>query len=226
MQGLGMQQDRTIGLQAYEQAAIQGSPEAALQLGIIAATGGDAPIDYEKAAYWYQQAAEAGLAIAAYNLAQLYLQGLGVTADRVQAFAWLTAAAEQHYLPAIVVLYQQILSADDEDDPLARAVPWIVRAAELNDVDATQILIDLLDQPKRVSTSGLIKALEKIAAKGNVTAQVAVGDLYAEGVLVKENADLAKRWYEEAASRHHEGALQRLIDTDAASGPTRGNDAI
>jgi hypothetical protein len=222
LQGLGLPQDRATGIKAYERAAKSGSVEAALQLGIAAATGADGPINYEQAAHWYQQAAEQGSAVAAYNLAQLHLQGLGVSPDGDQAMRWLSAAAELHYLPAITVLYQQALAVTGEGDSLGQALPWIVRAAELGDAEATQILIDLLQQPERVSTSGLLKALEKIATKGNAHAQLAVGDLYAEGIFLKEDAALARRWYEEAAAQQHELAIERLQNTAPPSAITRG----
>ncbi len=210
LQGLGLAKDASTGLLAYQQAAALGSAEAALQLGITAASGVNGAIDFAQAAHWYQTAADRQLPEAAYNLAQLYLQGLGVPQDTAQASHWLTVAARQSYLPALIVLYQQALACESEKDPLAKALPWLVRAAELGDATAAERLIKLLEEPKRVSSEGLIKALEKIAVKGNDIAQLAVGDLYAEGIFVKANAPLAQRWYEEAAAKGNVTALERL----------------
>lgn len=86
------------------QAARDGDPEAAFDLGNIYAAGLDAPPDYEMAARWFSRAAAQGLADAQYNLAVFYAKGYVGDHDPARALPLFEAAAAQGLADAEVAL--------------------------------------------------------------------------------------------------------------------------
>lgn len=101
----------------------QGSPEAALKLGMLTERGRGVPQDYARAAQLYETAAKAGLPQAQTRLGLLYEDGKGVPQSYETAAALLTEAAEQGYPNAGRKLAE--LYAYSMGDPV-KAYAWLV----------------------------------------------------------------------------------------------------
>ena len=85
----------TLELQALQERAEGGDPEAQFGLGMRYANGQGVPQDYAQAAAWYRKAADRGIAQAQHNLGLLYDNGRGVLQDYVEAHMWLNLAASR-----------------------------------------------------------------------------------------------------------------------------------
>lgn len=86
------------------QAARDGDPEAAFDLGNIYAAGVDGPPDNDMAVRWFSRAAAQGLADAQYNLAVFYAKGYVGNPDPARALPLFQAAAAQGLPDAQVAL--------------------------------------------------------------------------------------------------------------------------
>ena len=102
--GQGTTQDYTQTIKWYTQAAMQGSAQAQVNLGVMYNIGQGITQDYQQAVNWYTQAAIQGLAQAQNNLGLMYANGQGVAQDYKQAVKWFIQAAEQDYTEAQVNL--------------------------------------------------------------------------------------------------------------------------
>ncbi len=66
--------------------------------------------------------------------------------------------------------------------------------------------IDLVDQ-----SGNLFVFQQKLARKGNSTAQYRVGFMYERGIGVDANAEMARQWYRQAAKQGNRDAMNRLV---------------
>jgi len=72
-----------------------GGPEAQNNLGVLYASGGAFPQDFQAAARCYRKAAEQGHALAQTNLARMCAAGQGQPLDEAEARKWFRRAAHQ-----------------------------------------------------------------------------------------------------------------------------------
>ena len=80
-------------VQAWQAAADQGDPAAALYLGVLFDTGTGVGQDYRRALDWYQRGGAAGNRTAMFNAAVMFDAGRGTPADLPTAVTWYERAA-------------------------------------------------------------------------------------------------------------------------------------
>lgn len=111
-----------------------------------------------------------------------------------------------------------------------RSIAWLSRAAEKGDPEAELALSGWF----LTGAEGILKQSDgeaylwarKSANKGLAKAEYAVGFYTENGIGVKQDLELAKRWYMRAAAQHNKQAMQRLTDlkkggTGRSARPTR-----
>jgi uncharacterized protein len=75
-------------LSEWQPLAVEGDPQAQLNLGLLYANGEGVPQDYATARQWYKKAAVQGYAMAQSHLGLLYANGEGVLQDYAKARRW------------------------------------------------------------------------------------------------------------------------------------------
>jgi localization factor PodJL len=119
-----------IGPDRLRNAAADGDPVAAFEVGSRYAEGRGVVEDMSAAIAWYTRAAESGLAPAQYRLGSIYEKGLGVPKDLAAAQTWYTRAADAGNVKAmhnLAVLHAE--GAGGEPD-LERAAGLFRKAAD------------------------------------------------------------------------------------------------
>ena len=171
------------------EAAKQGIEGTQFRLGVVEAKGEGVPEDDHEAMFWYREAAEQGHAEAQCTLGHRYAYGTGVEADDQEAASWYRKAAEQGHADAQYSLARMHSLYDDD----RRAVFWYREAAQQGHMGAQ---------------FGLVEAAERGAA----TAQLGLGDMYAEGWAIPADDREAAFWYHEAAKQGDSEAQLKLGD--------------
>ena len=87
------QKDYATALRLYRPLAINGNPEAQVNLGFMYDEGLGLPKDWAEAINWYRRAADQGEPQGQSNLAHMYRDGVGVAQDYVRAHQWFDLAA-------------------------------------------------------------------------------------------------------------------------------------
>jgi TPR repeat protein len=106
--GMGVDQNDTLGFQWFLRSAQHGCPSAQNNLGNALYSGIGCTKNMTSARMWFKKAAELGQAEGQFNLAQMLIQGEGGPADAFKAAELLKAAADQG-LPKALTAPQQLL---------------------------------------------------------------------------------------------------------------------
>lgn len=138
----GMKADPEKALQAYEEAARLGDPQAMITLARGLALGqAGFPKDLKRAERYLRDAAESGNATAQYFLALEYDRGnpqraLGLTPDDSELFRWALLSAEQGYAAAQVTVALDYRNGYGTQRNVDLARQWCEKAAAQNYADA------------------------------------------------------------------------------------------
>lgn len=119
--------EEKIGSQALRQAAANGEPRAAFEVGQRYAEGRGVAQNWVAALEWFRRAAEADFAPAQYRLASGLEKGVAGSRDIAEAKRWYQAAAEHGNVRAMHNL--GVLYANERD--IATALPWFQKAGDL-----------------------------------------------------------------------------------------------
>lgn len=119
--------EEKIGPQALRQAAANGDPRAAFEVGQRYAEGRGVAQNWVAALEWFRRAAEADFAPAQYRLASGLEKGVAGSRDIAEAKRWYQAAAEHGNVRAMHNL--GVLYANERD--INTALPWFQKAGDL-----------------------------------------------------------------------------------------------
>jgi len=120
----------TIGGPLLRNAALQGDPTAAFEIGVRFAEGKGVAVNYTEAARWYDRAARAGLAPASFRLGALYEKGLGVTRDLDSARLNYSRAAERGNAKAMHNLAVLNAEGGNRNPDYKGSAQWFRKAAD------------------------------------------------------------------------------------------------
>jgi uncharacterized protein len=205
-----MLQARTLlpeNMAALQQRANGGDAQAQLLLGLANLYGygkaavafkGSGP-DAQTAVMWFRKSAEAGNPAAANFLGICLDEGKGITADRQEALKWYRQAAEAGDTHAAFNLGSLLRELGNTSE----AKQWIIKAAEHGNMMAFDDALATFSDPKEAMTW-----LRRLADKGNTSAEVAMGAIYAHltdnkafhKAVPRDYAE-AVRWYRRAAEQ-------------------------
>ena len=186
-----METSNSEQLNVLQEAARQGDPVAAYNLGVISE---DADC-IEEAKRWYRMAAEAGDPDAATNLANLLIKEAERTMD--EAHRWLAEAAGAGQLQAQYTLGAMNQNGQGTPVSIAAAIKWYTEAARQGMADAQLELAKIYYNGDHgaVDYSAARHWLEKAAVQGSAEAQFGLGMLFYEGKACVVDLDRAIDWF-------------------------------
>lgn len=200
--GTLLKMDDAEALRLLLNAANRGFVAAEEAMGIFCQAGFGMPPDKAQAAAWYTKAAQHGSRDAATNLALMYSNGDGVQKDAAKAATWFRSAADAGDATAqlnLASLYHRGEGVAQDD---AQAVVWLTKAAEQGLLPA---MLELAGWDLRPEHGGNVDAAiswyKKAADVGDASAQVALGDIYADQKLGRLDYAQAVDWYRKAADQ-------------------------
>ncbi|KAK4685042.1 uncharacterized protein P7C73_g5114, partial [Tremellales sp. Uapishka_1] len=222
--GAGTRKDPHRATLFYRKAAALGDTAAMYKLGMILLGG---LLGHERnpreAIIWLRRAAgqaDEDNPHALHELALLHERpnnGGVVPSDPNMARELFTQAAQLGYAPAQFKLgsCHEFGTLGCQIDP-RRSIAWYTRAAEKGDSEAELALSGWY----LTGSEGVLKQSDteaylwgrKAANKGLAKAEYAVGYYTEIGIGVKQDIELAKRWYMRAAAQQHKRAMQRLTE--------------
>jgi TPR repeat protein len=202
--GIVVERDTAQAAQWYRKAAEQNDGQAQTSLGIMYNNGKGVPKDATQAAQWFRKAADQGDALAQFNLGAMYVDGLGVVQDDVQAAQWLRKAADQGNAEAqnnLAWMYEQGKGVEKDFE---QAMQWYGKAAANGNISAKSNLVTMQN---RQATFNETKAA---AEAGKAFSQLALGDMYENGLGVKVSNAKALQWYMKAFDQGQAGAREAM----------------
>ena len=135
---------------------------------------------------------------AQHNIGVLYFNGEGVKGDKRKARLWFERAAKLGNAPSahnLGWIYEYGLGVKKN---LERARAWYAQAARQGFAPSESKLGLLLFQEGKYSQAKVF--LSRAAARGQARAQFLLGEIYARGLLGKQDGALALRWYQVATN--------------------------
>ena len=171
--------------------------------------------DYEKAIYLFKSIADDHV-LAMYYLGSMYRMGLGVKEDHKEGFKlFLKAAklghAESQFLVGCAYTGSGIYNHSETELVRFDIETILEKSVKDNSVWQDSIPFYHLDgigvEPNNKEA---IKWLSKAAEQNYVNAQIVLGDIYNWGVIVDNDKEKAKQWYEKAASNQNSKAVREL----------------
>jgi uncharacterized protein len=194
--------DDAEALRLLRQAAGRGFVPAEEALAIFCQSGFGMPPDKKQAVSWYTRAAEHGSKDAATNLGLMYSTGDGIPKDPEQAASWFRGAAEAGDATAqvnIAGLYHRGEGVPQDD---TQAALWLTKAAEQGLLPAMLELATWDLSPEHGGHIGdAIRWLKKAGDLGNATAQMELGDIFADKKFGRQDYSQAVDWYRKAAEQ-------------------------
>ncbi|KAH8108496.1 HCP-like protein [Phellopilus nigrolimitatus] len=221
--GAGTRREPPRAFAFYRKAASLGDTSAMYKLGMVLLSGGlGQPRNPREAVAWLRRAAEQADEDNPHSLHELGLlhenpDSQIVPYDPLYAKNLFTKAAQLGYTQSQYKLGQcyEYGSLTCSVDP-RRSIGWYTRAAEKGDAEAELALsgwyLTGSDAVLKQSDSEAYLWARRAANKGLSKAEYAVG-YYAEiGIGVKQDIELAKRWYMRAAAQGNKRAMNRLTE--------------
>ncbi|KAK8843441.1 hypothetical protein IAR55_007098 [Kwoniella newhampshirensis] len=229
--GAGTRKDPNRAVLFYRKAAALGDTAAMYKLGMILLGGLlIQQRNPREAIVWLRRAASQADEDNPHALHELALlherpnNGGVVPHDLNMARELFTQAAQLGYAPAQFKLgsCHEFGTLGCPIDP-RRSIAWYTRAAEKGDSEAELALSGWY----LTGSEGVLKQSDteaylwgrKAANKGLAKAEYAVGYYTEIGIGVKQDIELAKRWYMRAAAQQHKRAMQRLTELNNTKMP-------
>lgn len=187
---------------SYEQAARNGSDDAAYELAVLLDRGtGGFRKDPEAATRWMQQAAEAGLASAQLHFALMKLGGNGRSASPEEAFGWASKAAAKGHPDASAQIAFHLITGTGCRRDATQARTWAERSANAGSVHGQTLLGLLLlrGDGGPSDPAGARKWIEKAHSKGHAQATLELARLHRDGATgISPEPTLAAELFEQA----------------------------
>lgn len=140
-------------------------------------------------------------ALAQFSLGIIYKNGWGRPADPRQACAWFERSA-QHHVPAAQQFYGDCLvQGIDHAVDYAAAIDWYQKAAAGGDLIALCSAADLIIKGQG-ATKDVARGLQlcsQAAQANSPPAMLIMGNYYREGIVVAQDLNAARSWYQEAS---------------------------
>ena len=198
--GEGVSQDYSTAAYWYRKAAEQGFVVAQYNLGIMYYNGYGVSQDYSTAAYWFRKAAEQGYADAQYNLGIMYHNGEGVSQDYSTAIKWYTTAANNNNSDAMLKLGDEYFKGKHVAQDYSLAKQWYIKYinSENNPLSSTKKNLGDICYDEANYSEALKWYLQYDSDIDGIYQSYIlnrIADCYFEGKGVKQDYELAEKWY-------------------------------
>lgn len=221
LEGLGVIADEEIGLKLLKEAAEAGNPNAyeALGDGYLNAQFGLTE-DPQKGQEYMEKAAEAGLAPAIGKCALNYVNGVGVAQNCEKGLEWALRGVKLGDMLSHAVCGDAYFNGMGTPVDISKAA-YHYRQIASNDPEDTEVMCDLAlcladpsnelgVYPSQSDISEAFSLLSRAVEMGNVRAHYLLGIVYANGVGVNQDYDLAHHYIELAANNGFDPAQEAL----------------
>jgi uncharacterized protein len=189
-----------MGYNYLVEAATQGDPDAALEVGHCKANGIGTKQNEQKAYKWYLVSSKRGNRKAFYYLSQIdrYLPSINVSDE--QKHDWLYEAARQGYPPAMTRMAWILITRGRHDDERRQGFKLLVRAVEQNE-DEAQFRLGMLyynGDFVRQDDGMAAKLWYNSAENGNPDGQARYGFTLFYGTGVERNEQASEYYFQKA----------------------------
>ncbi|HEY8577756.1 MAG TPA: hypothetical protein VIL88_15625 [Devosia sp.] len=204
--------DLQIAMDLLEQAAALGDMGGQVQLALVLLASGTSE-DASQAIELLERAAETNQAWPATILAQLYAEGRQAPLDGARAVGLLQPFADQGVTVALTGLggiYAKGAGIVPADPALARH--YFEQAAGSGDLSAKNRLGFMLinGEGGTADVARGLRLLEPVMESGDTWAMLQLGDTYAQGTALPQNAERALHYYGRAAELGNAAGLSRI----------------
>ena len=130
----GIEPDTDQAVHWYTQAALQGHPTAANNLGVLYSTGhrGKIACNWAEAMRWYELSARLGNPNAAFHIGLAYFTGDGVEKkDDILAFQWFKKAGKKGHILGISNVGAMYMGGRGVEKNLKKALKWLHKAVDM-----------------------------------------------------------------------------------------------
>jgi uncharacterized protein len=222
--GEGVPQNDVRAAEYMRQSAAGGYAYAQNDLGADYALGRGVMENQALAATWFRKAAEQGDSLGEYSLGRMYFQGAGVPKDIQEAIKWYRKAAEQNQPDAaeglgdIYFFGTESIKVDYQE-----AFKWYQIGARQTNAACLNGLGVLYERGIGApQNSGLAaEYFRKAADNGYVRAYANLGQLYVDGLHMKEDMVEAYKWFTLGANKG-DGVARHYLDEIDLKHPLSG----
>ena len=210
--GYGVRQSYSEAFKWYNKAAFNGDlPEAQYRLAHMYFVGQGIAKDINTALKLYESASHKNYHMADKKLGDIYFQGLGVKKNYKKAISWYIKAAEGKDPEIMYFLGNVYFEGKVTKRNYFTARKWYEKAANEKYTPALFSLASIYYHGYGISKKDYKLALfyyTEVAKSGNHNfrekAMIIVGDMYYEGLGVKQNYQEALKWYKRATISTHQ----------------------
>lgn len=209
------QKNYPAAYQEIDRLAKTGNAQAIYNLGFMTELGQGTSKDPKKALRYYEEASNKGYSVATYRLAQIYSIGdLGVAKDVQKSRQYLEKASNAGFDEATVEL-AVLLFAENKPASDQLALQKLNPLIKQNNYRAMHLkAIYDISQGFKTKNEATVKSglstIETLAKKGYVPALMAVGNMMANGNIVPQNLDEAKKIFTALAQENVPQAKESL----------------
>lgn len=197
--GRGVAPDEVKGLALYREAAELGYGLGAANVGLFYQQGkGGLEIDLEEAVEWFRRGADLGDPMGMFLLGNAYYYGAGVPQDFAVALPLYERSAAQNYPDSIGALGHAYHFGDGVAQDYRRAFESYTRAYDLGVHWAASYLGGLHLGPFDSDVAEARRWIDLGLLRDHPYAMYLMGRIYADGLGVVPDADLARTWYDKA----------------------------
>jgi|GEM_PF-1406301 len=183
-------------VQAIQQAAQDGDPEAMNELGLLYYNGEGVEQNDTLAVYWWYAAANAGDADAMYNVGYMFANGRGTERNEKEMLRWWKEGAQHgNRLAAFAmgIICQRGVQGEKKNSEKARG--YFMQAAQLR----FQPELVLIYFDWEIPEAACFASVSRQAEGGSAAAMCDLGYLYFYGIGTEKNDALASYWWYAAA---------------------------
>ncbi|WP_288378548.1 tetratricopeptide repeat protein [uncultured Acinetobacter sp.] len=209
------QKNYPAAYQEIDRLAKTGNAQAIYNLGFMTELGQGTSKDAKKALRYYEEASNKSYSVATYRLAQIYSIGdLGVAKDAQKSRQYLEKASNAGFDEATVEL-AVLLFAENKPASDQLALQKLNPLIKQNNYRAMHLkAIYDISQGFKTKNEATVKSglstIETLAKKGYVPALMAVGNMMANGNIVPQNLDEAKKIFTALAQENVPQAKESL----------------
>lgn len=211
--------DYLTALKEFQPAAERGDARAQVKLGQMYGSGRGVPYDPVQADKWLRLAVAQGNPIAQYEIGRKFVTGIDERG--AEGVRLLQASALQNNINAMELLGVLYATGRVVPQDINEARKWFSSAAARGSRRAQQEITFLSAQPgverglasfRLGDYASAVSELKPVAELGDPRAQYAMGAMYSvgDGLGIKEDQELARKWFELAAAQKNADAQYQL----------------
>ncbi len=213
LNGWGVDKNYSVSMQWLLLAANNENSSAQSILGTMYFRGDGVGVDLQKSFFWRKKAADNRHLSSAFDVGEMYMRGNGVVKNLLEAKKYYQQISNAKFINPPVYLQTRIDMARTRIVEIEKAFNVDSDAASLvlgqkvnSDTSPNSIAADKDNRDPQDT----FKSIKALASKGEMNAQVQVGEMYESGIGVSQDSAEAIKWYKKAAIKGDSRGRQLL----------------